>query len=384
MQAIILAAGKGIRFSPFSENKPKPLFSFFDKTILEHNLYELIGIVDEVIIVVGYRKEMIMDKIGENFNGIKIKYIEDKEISGTGSSVRLTKELIKDDFFLLNGDDFYFKEDIKRLRVPAILVKEHSNPTYFGVVIEEDGYLKEIVEKPETTISKLVNTGFYFLPKEILDIEIKKSARGEYEFTDYIKEYIKQQKINVCVADCWFPNSYPWDTFDSIPFLFSKEKSGKDIKIEKESIVAKSAIIKDGTIIKSGSYIEEKVYIGENCIIGPNCYIRSGAVIESNCKIGASVEIKNSIIGKGTNINHLSYVGDSIIGENCNLGAGTITANLRHDGLTVKIKVKDKLTDTQKIKFGAIIADNVKTGIGTLIYPGRKIVKNTIPGEKVI
>ena len=91
MQAIILAAGNGIRFLPLSSNRPKPLFSLFDKSILEHNLSELKGIVDEVIIVVGYKKEMIIDKIGNNFDGIKITYIEDKEITGTASAVKITK-----------------------------------------------------------------------------------------------------------------------------------------------------------------------------------------------------------------------------------------------------------------------------------------------------
>jgi len=382
MQAIILAAGNGIRFSPLSDNKPKPLFSFLNKSIIEHNLSELRGIVNEVIIVVGYRKEMIIDKIGDNFEGIKITYIEDKKITGTASAVKVVKELIKGDFILLNGDDFYFREDIKKLKSPGILAREHQNPSSFGVVVKENNYLKDIVEKPSNPDSNLVNTGLYFLPKEILDIEVEKSSRGEYEFTDCIKKY--NQKISVYEADYWFPNSYPWDVFNAFSYLFSKEKKEKGFIKEDGASISKNAIIKKGTMIKSGSYIEGKVYIGENCVIGPNCYIRDGSVIENNCKIGASVEIKNSIIGSGTNISHLSYVGDSIIGENCNLGAGTITANLRHDDSTIKVKVKEKLIDTGKNKLGAIIADSVKTGIGTLIYPGRKVLENTLPGEKVI
>jgi len=382
MQAIILAAGNGIRFSPLSDNKPKPLFSFLNKSIIEHNLSELKGIVDEVIIVVGYRKEMIIDKIGDNFEGIKITYIEDKEITGTASAVKLAKEAILGDFILLNGDDFYFREDIKKLKSPGILVREHQNPSSFGVVVKENDYLKDLIEKPSNPTSNLVNTGLYFLPKEILDIEVEKSSRGEYEFTDCIKKY--NQKINVYEADYWFPNSYPWDVFNAFSYLFLKEKKEKGFIKEGGANISKSAIIKKGAMVKSGSYIEGKVYIGENCVIGPNCYIRDGSVIENNCKIGASVEIKNSIIGSGTKINHLSYVGDSIIGENCNLGAGTITANLRHDDSVVKVKVKDKLVDTGKNKLGAIIADNIKTGIGTLIYPGRKVLENTLPGEKVI
>jgi bifunctional UDP-N-acetylglucosamine pyrophosphorylase/glucosamine-1-phosphate N-acetyltransferase len=387
MQVIILAAGSGTRFLPFSLSRPKPLFSVFGKTIIEHNLSELDGLVDEVIIIVGYKKEMIMEKIGKKFGKIEIKYIEDKEIVGTGSSARLAKNLLKNKFLLLNGDDFYSKKDIKNSieHFPSILVREHESPSSFGVIIEENGILKSIVEKPKESVSNLVNTGLYCLPKEIFDFEVEKSSRGEYEFTDYIKNFINDNELNVCKASYWIPASYPWEIFNAFPYLFSKEKQEKNFEVEKGAIIKEEVIIKNGTVIKSGSYIEGKVWIGQNCSIGPNCFIREGSVIEDNCRIGHSVEIKNSMIGKGTNINHLSYVGDSIIGENCNLGAGTITANLRHDKSFIKIKIKETLVDTKRIKLGVMIGDNVKTGIGTLIYPGKRIYpdKITLPGEKI-
>ncbi len=84
MQAIILAAGKGTRFWPLSINKPKPLFVLFGRSILEHNLNQLDGLVDEAFIIVSYKKEMIKDKIGENWGKIKINYVEQEEIDGTG------------------------------------------------------------------------------------------------------------------------------------------------------------------------------------------------------------------------------------------------------------------------------------------------------------
>jgi len=144
-------------------------------------------------------------------------------------------------------------------------------------------------------------------------------------------------------------------------------------------------IVKEGTVIKSGVYIEGPVYIGKDCIIGPNCFLRAGTVIEDGCRIGQAVEVKNSLVGKGTFASHLAYIGDSIIGENCNFGAGTITANFRHDKQSIKTTVKDQLIDTKRVKFGTVMGDNVKTGIHTIIYPGRKIWsgKTTLPGEKV-
>jgi bifunctional UDP-N-acetylglucosamine pyrophosphorylase/glucosamine-1-phosphate N-acetyltransferase len=387
MQAIILAAGKGTRFLPLSETRPKPLFSIFGKSILEYNLDELNGLVNEVIIIVGYKKEMIMEKIGKKYGEMKITYVEDNKIEGTGSSAKLVYPHLKDRFLLLNGDDFYSKEDIKKAidKCPSILVKEHENPSCFGVIDEEEGYAKNITEKPTQPVSKLVNSALYCLPKTIFDYKIEKSARGEYEFTDYIRKFIQEKKLRICEASFWSPASYPWDIFDVVPYLFSKQKKEKKGKIEKGATLIGEVIVKEGTVVKSGAYIEGPVYIGKDCIVGPNCFIRAGSVIEDGCRIGQGVEIKNSLIGKGTRASHLTYIGDSIIGENCNFGAGTIVANLRHDLSTVKTIVKAELIDTRKKKLGVLMGDNVKTGINTIIYPGRKIGanKSTLPGEKV-
>ena len=386
MQAIILAAGKGVRFEPLSASRPKPLFSVFGKSILEHNLAQLDGLVDEVIIIVGYKEEMIKEKIGDSWGKMKIRYVEQEEAVGTGEAAKLAMPFVFDKFILLNGDDFYFKDDIKKAMdlFPCILTREHNNPSAFGVIVKEENFVKSIVEKPENPVSNLVNTGLYCLPKDIFELKIEKSPRGEYEFTDYIREFMQESTLHVCPASFWFPASYPWDILDAFPHLFSLEKKRIKGRIEKGVVIKGEVVIEEGTVIKSGVYIEGPVYIGKNCTIGPNCFITEGAAIEDNCGIGQAVEIKNSIIGRGTNISHLSYVGDSIIGENCNFGAGTITANLRHDGKDIKVLSKGELVDTRRKKLGTITGDNIKTGIGTLIYPGRRIWpdKATMPGEK--
>ena len=140
-----------------------------------------------------------------------------------------------------------------------------------------------------------------------------------------------------------------------------------------------------GSRILPGVYLEGNIVIGENCNIGPNCYIRGNTSIGDKCHIGQSVEIKNSIILSRTNVGHLSYVGDSIIGSDANLGAGTITSNFRHDGGNHRTMVDGVLIDTGRRKFGTIIGDRVHTGIHTSIYPGRKLFPgtSTLPGAIV-
>jgi NDP-sugar pyrophosphorylase family protein len=128
-----------------------------------------------------------------------------------------------------------------------------------------------------------------------------------------------------------------------------------------------------GTVVKTGSYIEGPVIIGENCRIGPNCYIRGCTTIGNECHIGAAVELKNTIVMNRTAVPHLNYIGDSVIGEGCNFGAGTKVANLRLDKKNIFING----IDTRRRKLGAVIGDNVQTGINTSINVGTIIGSNT-------
>ncbi|WP_294505139.1 hypothetical protein [uncultured Victivallis sp.] len=140
-----------------------------------------------------------------------------------------------------------------------------------------------------------------------------------------------------------------------------------------------------GSVILPGVYIEGNVVIGENCKIGPNCYIRGNTTIGDRCHIGQAVEIKNCLIGTKVSIGHLSYAGDSVISDNVNFGAGTIISNLRHDGRNHRWLENQAFVDTGRRKFGAIIGEDVHTGIHTAIYPGRSLSPGsaTLPGEVV-
>jgi bifunctional UDP-N-acetylglucosamine pyrophosphorylase/glucosamine-1-phosphate N-acetyltransferase len=144
-------------------------------------------------------------------------------------------------------------------------------------------------------------------------------------------------------------------------------------------------VVGERSRVLPGVYIEGTVLIGRDCKIGPNCYLRGPTAIGDGCHIGQAVEIKASILMAGAAVGHLSYAGDSIIGAKTNFGAGTITANFRHDGRNHRSMVGGELVDTGRRKFGAIIGDDVHTGIHTAIYPGRKLWPHasTRPGQVV-
>jgi bifunctional UDP-N-acetylglucosamine pyrophosphorylase/glucosamine-1-phosphate N-acetyltransferase len=144
--------------------------------------------------------------------------------------------------------------------------------------------------------------------------------------------------------------------------------------VVEQNVVLKGTVrLGEKSLIKSGCYIEGPVYIGVGSKIGPNTRIRPNTSIQDRVIVGTSCEIKNSLIMDGTKIPHQSYVGDSIIGESCNLGAGTITANIRFDEETLKMRVKGHVLDTGRKKLGVIMGDNVQTGINVSILPGVRI-----------
>jgi len=389
MQAVILAAGKSTRTYPLTLTRPKPLLRLAGKTILEHNLEQLEDLVDEVVLIVGYKGELIEKTFGSLFKGMRISYIEQTEQLGTAHALLQAENKVKDRFILMHGDDLYSRQDIQAcLRHSySVLGKNVKNPSEFGILVTENGKLKNIVEKPENPPSNLANTALYVLDRKIFEIikTLSKTSRGEYELTDAIKRLSETEDVIVERAKFWLPISYPWDLLDANKALLDMIKSEIKGKIERGVIVNGNIKVGKGTVIKSGTYIEGNVFIGKNCQIGPNCHIRGPVSIGNNCRIGQSTEIKNSIIGDGSSVPHLSYFGDSVMGDGCNFSCGSITANLRHDGANIKSLVKGKLIDTGLRKFGTVLGDGVKTGIGTLIYPGRKIwpEKTTKPGEVV-
>ncbi len=205
-------------------------------------------------------------------------------------------------------------------------------------------------------------------------------------WTSNPKEEPQKTEIELYVDEDSRIIKYPWDLLYINEVLIKKLSETKNSGLIREGVyIDGNVIVGSGTVILPGVYIEGNVVIGENCKIGPNCYIRGSTHIGNNCHVGQAVEIKNSILMNNVSVGHLSYVGDSVIGEKTNFGAGTVTPNLRHDGANHKSAVNGALIDTTRRKLGVIVGDNVHTGINTTLYPGRKLWPGTmtLPGEIV-
>lgn len=374
--ALILAAGKGTRMWPLTENNPKPLLPIGGLPIIERQIYELKKIgVENIHILIGYQMKDISDKLknGKEY-GVHINYITQEEQKGTGHAVVQAKGIIEDRFYCINGDMIINAENLRNLNQDndhlAMMVTEVEDCSNFGVVESQNNYLVSIIEKGVKG-KGTVNAGSYIFDKRIFKAidGIGKSIRGEYELTDALQSIAEEIRI-VNHIGFWKDIGSPWDLITANEIYMENIIELNQGTIENNVTIKGNLYLGKNSIIKAGTYIEGPVWIGENCIIGPNAYLRKGTVLCGSNKVGASSEVKNSILMEGAKAPHHNYVGDSIIGKNSNLGSGTKIANLRLDKKTINIIHKGKKIDSGRRKLGAIIGDNVNTGINTSINAG--------------
>ena len=395
MKAVILAAGQGVRLLPLTATRPKPLIKVGGKPILEHCLDALkkAGIT-EALIVTNYLSKAIREYFGAGQKfGFKLDYVEQPSTLGTGNAAGIAEPYVDGSFILVYGDLLFSQDVLKNL----IQVFETQNPNAvmavtpvgkpenFGIVeLENNLKIKQLIEKPAQgeTQSNLANAGLYVFSPEIFKTvkKLKSSVRGEIELTDAISLMIKDKKkvyASEIPKNDWMDIGQPWDLLEANAWILKRMEHKVLGTVEEGAHLLGPVTVAQTARVRSGAYIEGPSFIDEGADVGPNCYIRPCTSLGRNTRIGNACEIKNSIIMDRTHVGHLSYMGDSIIGEHCNLAAGTLIANLRFDDGHVKMMIKNKIVDTGRRKLGVILGDEVKTGINALLMPGVKVGQNT-------
>ena len=386
---MILAAGEGNRMRPLTATRPKVMLPIANKPIMEHLLIEARGAgVKEFILIVGYCDQQVRDYFGKGERlGVDISYCEQRKQLGTADALKLVESRLDDNFLVMNGDVVVKRNDIGRLinshNMTTLSVIEVKDPRGLGMVELKKDRVVRIYEKTEKPPTNMANAGLYLFTPDIHDAIARtpKSPRGEYELTDSLQLLMEAGQEIACqeIKD-WTDLSYPWNLLSANESLLAGLEPSKQGEVEANVTINGPVVIGQKTVVRSGAYINGPVIIGEGCDIGPNCFIRPSTSIGDFCHIGAAVEVKNSIIMKGTKIPHHNYVGDSVIGEQCNLGAGTKIANLRLDKKNIGVSG----VDTGRRKLGAIIGDHVETGINASINVGCVIGNNTFIGPGAV
>jgi UDP-N-acetylglucosamine diphosphorylase/glucosamine-1-phosphate N-acetyltransferase len=402
MKAVLLAAGEGVRLMPITATRPKHLIKVGGKPILQFCLEAVKKAgIDEVIIVTHYMSESISKYFGDGKAfGLHLSYAEQKALLGTGNAASVAEPYVDGDFVLVYGDLLFGQDAVKDVlskfksgKTAAVMgVVPVDNPENYGIIeLDKENRVKRIVEKPTAgeKPSNLANAGIYVFTKQVFDVlkKTKASTRGEWELTDAITMLTSEGKTVLAAElskDNWFDVGRPWDLLDANVWALKRMEHRVLGTIEQGAHLLGPVSVAESARIRSGAYIEGPAFIDEGADVGPNCYIRPCTSLGKKVRVGNAVEIKNSIIMDGSHVGHLSYVGDSILGEKCNLGAGTITANLRLDDGQIKMMIKNKVVNTGRRKLGAILGDNVKTSIKSLFMPGVKVGVDSWVGPNYI
>lgn len=432
LSIVILAAGKGTRMR---SDLPKVLQPLAHKPLLGYVIDASMSFnPKQLIVVYGYGGELVK----KTFSSHHIQWVEQKEQLGTGHALQQAIPFIKDEgsTLILYGDVPLIDQEIiqslikKGQKNLAVLTYTKEDPKGYGRIVRKDGRIQKIVEEKDCDVSqkniKEINTGIMCAPNHLLNNWLGRltnhNAQKEYYLTDIVGLSIED---NIEVLSESADNEVSITGINSKSELATMERNyqlmtakqlmeegvtiidpnridvrgevtaGQDVTIDVGCIfegkvhlgnhvkIAAYSHIKDSTIgdhtsIEPYSHIVESS-IGEHCRIGPFARLRPGTKLQNQVHIGNFVEIKNSEVNNETNINHLSYVGDSLVGKSVNIGAGTITCN--YDGAN---KHPTTIEDDVFIGSNTALVAPIKIGKGATIAAGSTITKDAPPGDLTV
>lgn len=411
VDAIVLAAGRATRMWPLCTETPKPLVQLGGRPLLAHLLDRLASCgIRRAVLVVPPEHTKFRTTLDGQHPGLDLVYAVQAEATGTGGALAAAAPHLArntDGAVVAMGDSLVSTATLGQLATAkpdefVVAAAPVPDVSRYGHLQAAQGRLTGITEKPPAGGPGLANTGFYHLPAATIQKarDIGKSPRGELELTDLLAAALHPgnatgEGVRVVDAAGWLDIGRPWDLLDALGTHVSAAldhalppgaRQGGPGTIEPGVHIRGRVWVSAGAILKAGTYIEGDCWIGPDSTIGPNAYLRGPVETGAQCKIGAGCEAKASLLQHGAHVPHLSYVGDSILGEHTNLGAGTQTANLRHDARTIKVDHKGTRTDTGRRKLGAIVGDRAKTGInttlnvGTILPPGHLAPPGSVVG----
>lgn len=389
-QAVIMAAGESSRFWPFNQVH-KSLLRVMGKPIIAYTIEALIrGGITDIVVVQGWKKDVQTALQGFSFSGGKISYVVEEEPLGTGDAILSAKEFLQGKFLVLNAERFDVEDCLKTFfenKSSNVLLSaaKTEKPWLYGILKVEGDRVVDIIEKPgqgkEPSDLKLM--GIYQLSQDFLPY-LENEPKHPFSLIFAYSKYAKEHEIKYFIAreGEGFSLKFPWDLFalrDQIFAKFLQKKTARSAKLAKNVVISGDVCIGENVVIGEGTVIFGPCYIADNCQIGPSNVLRGPLDLEDGVKTGSFMEIKDSLIGKGTHF-HSGYLGNSVVGTDCRFGAGFVSGNRRLDRGNIKATVKGQLLDTKTTYLGAIVGNDCHFGINASTMPGIIVGNNCTIG----
>ena len=373
MKAVILAAGQGARMGPFTVSEPKGMIPVANKPILEHVVAALVeNNVREIVIVVGYQRQRIMSYFedGKKF-GSTIDYVTQAKRLGTAHALWEARDKLGDRFLVLNGSNVVDAQAVADLvhqeKTPTVLITESEEPTKYSAVVERDGLLERIVEKPTEPISNLINTGMYSLDKTFFQDGEALIRAGKYDIPSILQEIAASGRVNVVrTTGKWTDALYPWDLLRLNASALTGIGEGRAGRMERDIHLHGKVLVGEGTTIRSGTYISGPVVIGEGCEIGPQVVIKPSTSIGKNVRIGPFTMVENSILMDDANVGPGSVITQSVIGTGSSLGPRFTSLSGR-----ASVEVEGEWHSVETV--GSLVGEDVKMSGGVVAEPGTMV-----------
>jgi bifunctional UDP-N-acetylglucosamine pyrophosphorylase/glucosamine-1-phosphate N-acetyltransferase len=375
MQTVVLAAGRGSRMEPLTTTTPKPMLPVAGRPLVEHTARGAVAAgASSLVFVVGYRGDTVREHFGASYDGVPISYAEQDQQHGTADALSAASDHLDGPFVVLNGDDLYDPTSLAGLYgdSPAVGGYSVEDPTAYGVLSVDAGEVIDITEKPADPPSNVVNTGAYRFPAVAAEwaATVDRSPRGEQEITDLLARVIKEFDVGLVPVERWLGVGRPWELLAANEWQLGSIERQIAGEVAPDAELRGDVVLEAGATVDSGVVVEGPALIRSGASVGPNALIRGATLLEEDVHVGHGVEVKNSVLMAGTNIPHLSYCGDSVLGPDVNLGAGTQLANLRHDEADVRMTVEGTTVSTGRRKMGLVAGAGVRTGVNVSIDPG--------------
>jgi len=383
MQAVILAAGEGKRVRPLTRSRPKALLPVANRPIIGYIIEALLknGIRD-IVVVVGYRKEQVIRFLNELDVPVTV-VVQDKQL-GTAHALNCAKSHVMGDFLLLPGDNYIDSQSIGRIKDirNSMLIKEHPSPSNFGVVLLKDGYVNNIIEKPEHSPSFMVSTGIFSLSKDFF------SYISGNNITDAVSSMLASgERLKAVVADDWQDAIYPWDMLKMNMRMLKDLAEARGGALSRQTIIHGPVRIGKGTTIGPNTVITGPVIIGDDCDIGPSCCILPNTSIGSRVRTEPFTIIGKSLIMDDTSIGSHSRIIDTVTGQGCRLAD--------HTTVSTAANLMNIEGEVIKPEFGAVFGDQVTAGPFTIftnciignnvtIEGGSRILSRILPDESKV
>ncbi|WP_255150875.1 sugar phosphate nucleotidyltransferase [Halorarius halobius] len=367
---VVLAAGEGTRLRPLTRNRPKPMLPAANRPILEYVLDALVEAgLDELVLVVGYRRERVQEHFGPTYRGVPLTYVAQEKQLGSGHALLQAREVVDEPFVAVNGDRVVEPDDVRAVVErfdggTAVAVREHPDASRYGAVRVEGDRLTELVEKPDSDDYRLINAGIYAFPADFFEVlaGTDREDGGLYLPNAVAGQAAEGRVTAVRTEGIWADATYPWDLLGVARELLAD--GWIDEPQRQEGVhVDPTARVHEGATLQGPVVVGPDVEIAAGAVVGPNVALGRNVTVEANATIEHSVLDADTRVGPGATLL------DCITGQDATAGPNALVP-----GGPADVRVGTQVFPDERL--GAVLADRATLGGGAACEPGTLVGPN--------